>query len=165
MSAAEQPGQLPPPAVERATWPLLVGQFVLLGLVVLLPHREVWVLPAWLAGVGDLVAWVGLILLVVAAVALGRGLTAAPEPNAHAQLRTTGLYGQMRHPIYSGLLLFAIARVVTSGTLWAAGACALLVVLINVKARYEERHLAARFPGYVEYARRTPRFIPWSKHA
>jgi protein-S-isoprenylcysteine O-methyltransferase Ste14 len=142
---------------------LLIGQFVLLGLVVLLPRREDWGLPPTLAFVGQVVGWAGLVILVVAAIHLGRGLTAAPLPNDHAQLRTDGLYGLVRHPIYSGLLLFAIARTVTSGTLWAALACVLLVVLINVKARWEERHLVERFPEYRAYARRTPRFIPWSK--
>ncbi len=48
--------------------------------------------------------------MVVAATALGRGLTAAPLPNSHAELRTGGLYRFVRHPIYSGLLLFAVAR-------------------------------------------------------
>ena len=39
-------------------------------------------------------------------------------------------------------------------------ACAALVVLINVKARWEERQLALRFTGYADYAARTRRFIP-----
>ena len=42
--------------------------------------------------------------MVIGATGLGRGLTATPLPNAHAQLRTGGLYRYARHPIYSGLL-------------------------------------------------------------
>jgi len=47
---------------------------------------------------------VGLAVMVIGATGLGRGLTATPLPNAHAQLRTGGLYRYARHPIYSGLL-------------------------------------------------------------
>jgi protein-S-isoprenylcysteine O-methyltransferase Ste14 len=161
VSATDGQGDLPSAAVERTAWSLMLGQFVLLGLVVLLPRRVDWTLPLGLARVGQVVAWASLLLIVAAAVQLGRGLTAAPLPNDHAQLRTDGLYGQVRHPIYAGLLLFAIARTLTSGSAWAALACALLVVLINMKARWEERHLAERFPDYPAYARDTPRFIPW----
>ena len=82
---------------------------------------------------------VGILLMVVAAASLGRGLTAVPLPNARAVLRTGGLYRFVRHPIYTGLLL---------------------VVLINAKARWEERHLAERFPGYRAYCARTLRFVP-----
>jgi protein-S-isoprenylcysteine O-methyltransferase Ste14 len=157
------PGDVRPPAVERTTWPLLVGQLVLLGLVVLLPHRADWTVPDGVARVGQVVAWAGLLVLVVAAVELGRGLTAAPRPNAHAQLRTSGLFGLVRHPIYAGLMLFAISRALTSENVWSAVACCLLIVLLNIKARWEERLLVAQFPGYAAYASRTPRFIPWSR--
>ena len=35
-----------------------------------------------------------------------------------------------------------------------------LVVWLAIKARWEERHLRARYAGYASYASRTPRFIP-----
>jgi protein-S-isoprenylcysteine O-methyltransferase Ste14 len=103
---------------------------------------------------------VGIVLMVVAGTALGRGLTAAPLPNSHAALRSGGLHRVVRHPICTGLLLLAVALTLTSGSLWTLSACVALVALINVKARWEERHLARRFPGYPGYAARTPRFIP-----
>jgi hypothetical protein len=39
---------------------------------------------------------------------------------------------------------------------------ALLIVLINLKARWEERHLEQPFPDHAADARRTPRLIPRS---
>ena len=36
-----------------------------------------------------------------------------------------------------------------------------LVLLLTVKARWEEKHLAQRFEGYAGYAARTPRFLPF----
>ena len=41
----------------------------------------------------------------------------------------------------------------------ATAAVVLLAVLWHFKAGVEERHLAERFPGFSEYARRVPRGI------
>lgn len=144
---------------------LVTAQFVLLGLVVVLPGGWGWPVPRWLlllAGVGVLA---GLGVAAFAATALGRGLTAVPIPNRHAQLRTGGLYRLVRHPIYSGLLLAAGSFVVGTGSGWRAVAFVGLVVLLAGKARWEEARLARRFAGYAAYAARTPRFVPgWPVH-
>jgi protein-S-isoprenylcysteine O-methyltransferase Ste14 len=142
---------------------MVLGQFVLLGLIVALPGGHDWTLPLDLARVCIVASAIGVLVMVVAATALRRGLSAAPLPNEHARLRTTGLYRLARHPIYTGLLLSAIAYSARSGSGWVATACGLLILLINVKARWEERHLERRFPDYVAYARHTPRFIPLRK--
>jgi protein-S-isoprenylcysteine O-methyltransferase Ste14 len=147
----------------RTAWLMVLGQFVLLGLIVGLPGGHDWTLPPDVARGCIVASVIGVLVMVVAATALGRGLSAAPLPNEHTRLRTTGLYRHVRHPIYTGLLLFAIAFSARSGSAWVAAACVLLVVLINVKARWEERHLKERFPDYVAYARRTSRFIPLPK--
>ncbi len=144
----------------RTSWLFVAGQFVLLGLIVLVRGGPMWTVPVVVARAAQGAEVVGILLVVVAATSLGRGLTAAPLPNAHAVLRTDGLYRFVRHPIYSGLLLFALARTLGSGSALTAAACLLLVVLINAKARWEERHLSERFPGYRDYSARTPRFVP-----
>lgn len=145
---------------DRATARLLVAaQMGLLVLLVVVPRRGGWQVPVALAvGCGVLVA-VGLVLMVVAGTALGRGLTATPLPNVHAQLRTGGLYRYARHPIYSGLLLAAAAFTVGTGSVSRLVVLVLLMRLLNVKARWEEIRLAQRFAGYAAYAARTPRFI------
>ena len=38
-----------------------------------------------------------------ASVELGAGLTASPLPNQRSQLRESGVYGHVRHPIYTAL--------------------------------------------------------------
>jgi protein-S-isoprenylcysteine O-methyltransferase Ste14 len=151
------------PRDRLTAWLLVIGQFILLALIILLPGRASWTLPTGVGVAGVAAEVVGILVMVGAATALGRGLTAAPLPNEHAQLRTGGLYGYVRHPIYSGLLLFAVARTLTHSSGWVAVACVLLIGLINVKARWEEGHLTRRFPDYPSYASRTPRFIPWTK--
>ncbi len=159
-TAVPAPVGAPSPRDRRTARLLVAGQFVLLAVIVLLPGADAWTLPSALIRAARLAEVVGLLIIAVGAIALGRGLTAAPLPNARAELRTGGLYRIVRHPIYTGLLLFALARTLMSDNWWTVAACAALFVLINGKARWEEQHLAARFPGYSDYAATTPRFVP-----
>ena len=160
MTATHGPGRAPANGERRTAWLLVLGQFFLLGLIVLVPHGHAWTVPAAVGRVTQVAAGVGIVVMLVAGATLGRGLTAAPLPNARAVLRTGGLYRLVRHPIYSGLLLLSLALTLTSASLWILSAYTALVVLINVKARWEERHLERRFTDYAAYVARTPRFLP-----
>ena len=140
---------------------LVIAQFVLLILLVLLRSRGDWPVPRGLSIACVIAVVLGLGLMVAAGTTLGRGLTAVPLPNAHATLRTGGLYRFVRHPIYSGLLLAAAALAVASGSVFRLVVFVLLAALLSIKARWEERRLAARFAGYGAYAARTPRFVPF----
>ena len=146
---------------DRTTARLLVAcQSVLIVGLVLLPGRADWSVPRALL----IACWVllaaGLGIMVVAGTALGRGLTATPLPNAHAELRTAGLYRLVRHPIYSGLLLAVGAFTAGTGSVPRLVVLVLLGLLLTFKARWEEVRLARRFEGYAAYAARTPRFLP-----
>jgi len=140
---------------------LVAGQFVLIGILVVLPLRQDWPVPAALTAACGVATVVGLAVVVIGGTGLGRGLTATPLPNAHARLRTGGLYRFVRHPIYSGLLLTMASLTVASGSVFRLITLGLLIVLLTVKARWEEARLAQRFEGYAGYAARTPRFLPF----
>ena len=81
---------------------LVVAQFALLGTFVAPPVRAELRVPVPVVVLGALLGAAGLAVVVVAALGLGRGLTAAPLPNAAAQLRTDDPYRWARHPIYGG---------------------------------------------------------------
>lgn len=149
-----------PPSAVWTSRALVTAQFVLLIALVLVPRGVGWVAPLWLRVIAGVAGVAGVLIMLLGGTALGRGLTAAPLPNAHAQLRTGGLYQFVRHPIYSGLLLMAGAISVVSGSVARLVVFVALVGLINVKARWEERQLMRRFPDYAAYAARTPRFVP-----
>lgn len=140
---------------------LVIAQFVLLVLLVLLRGRDDWPVPHALMVASVTAVVLGLVIMVIGGTALGRGLTATPLPNEHAQLRTGGLYRFVRHPIYGGLLLAAAAITVGSGSVFRLVVFVALVVLLSLKARWEETRLSARFGGYAAYAARTPRFVPF----
>jgi protein-S-isoprenylcysteine O-methyltransferase Ste14 len=151
------------PRRRSIAWTFVAAQFALLAVIVLWPGATAWPLPGWVATIAVVTVVAALVLMVVAGLGLGRGLTATPLPNEHAQLRTAGLYRYVRHPIYTGLLTFAVAEAVRSRSLVVAGAAGALVVLIWFKARWEEQRLTERFTDYPAYAARTPRFVPFSR--
>jgi protein-S-isoprenylcysteine O-methyltransferase Ste14 len=116
--------------------------------------------PALLRTAGQVLRWLGLGAVVAGALRLGRAASVHPEPTSAAVLRTNGPYRFVRHPIYSGVLLFAAGIAATAGSALAVLAFGALVGLLSVKARFEERLLAQHFAGYAAYARVTPRFVP-----
>jgi protein-S-isoprenylcysteine O-methyltransferase Ste14 len=141
-------------------WTLVATQMLLLLALVGFPGRRVWPTPAWLVVLAALLLAVALAVLAAGALRLGAGLTASPLPAPAAQLRTTGVYGCVRHPIYSALLLGGAGLVLLGGRPARAGALLALLALLYVKMAVEEPALGARFPGYRDYARRTPRLVP-----
>ena len=76
-------------------------------------------------------------------------------------LVTSGMFARIRHPIYAFSIAMMLATVVVLPTPAMLALAAAHVVLMNVKARNEEAHLA-RMHGdaYLRYVERTGRFIP-----
>lgn len=76
-------------------------------------------------------------------------------------LITDGLFARVRHPIYA----FSILLMLCSSAIVPTAPMALIasahVILMNIKARNEERHLVrVHGDAYVQYLRRTGRFFP-----
>lgn len=90
-----------------------------------------------------------------------------PQPKKNSQLIEKGPYRWMRHPMYSALLLGALGFVFHNQTMQSVISFILLVVILLIKARYEERLLIRQFPQYQQYkVRVTNRFVPrlpWRK--
>jgi protein-S-isoprenylcysteine O-methyltransferase Ste14 len=142
----------------------VVLQFVLLAAVLGIgllapgwPDGARWALKA----AGILLVFAGALLIVMAARALGSGLTPFPKPADMGELVADGPYAVVRHPVYSGGILFAagISLVLSP---WALAATAALAVVWALKARVEERFLRERYPAYDEYCARTRfRLVPF----
>ena len=72
-----------------------------------------------------------------------------------------GPYALVRHPIYAGLIIGALGWALLTNSLAALALAVVLLVFFDIKARREERQLAARFPGYAAYQRRVRKFFPF----
>ncbi len=141
-------------------WVLLIVQLGLLAAIFLLPPGGAWTAPAWLETVARVLELAGIVVVGVGLLHLGRSATPLPTPVQDGELRSTGLYRYVRHPIYSGVMAIAVGSAIPSGSSAIATAALALVAWLAIKARWEERRLEARYPGYTAYASRTPRFIP-----
>ena len=141
-------------------WAFVAGQIVLLGTLILLPPGDDFDVPEWIDLAADIGFWVGVALAVLAAVALGRSLTATPVPNAGGSLRTNGLYRYVRHPIYTGVIVIVVSLSVRSGSWIAVAIGAITLSFFRAKAGWEEQRLRQRYPDYDRYAAVTPRFMP-----
>ena len=102
----------------------------------------------------------GIAVMGITALDMGESLTPWPKPNGEG-LVTTGLYGQVRHPMYFGLLSFLVGFAIWTGSLDRLLLAAFLWPLLEIKAGYEETELAKVYPDYPDYKKQVQsRFIP-----
>jgi protein-S-isoprenylcysteine O-methyltransferase Ste14 len=81
---------------------------------------------------------------------LGPQITPFPKPVEEGEVKRTGAYGLVRHPMYGGVLLLTLGWSLASSPLalapWTAA-----VVFLDAKRRREEAWLAEKHPEYEEY--------------
>ncbi|MFM8999323.1 MAG: methyltransferase family protein [Actinomycetota bacterium] len=134
--------------------------FVAIGVVA--GFAEPWDdgLAPTLRALGTLAISAGFLLLAMAFPKLGISTTAFPKPVEHGQLRTDGIYGLVRHPIYGGVFLLALGWSFLRGPIALVPTVALAVLFV-LKSMREEAFLIERYPDYARYRERVrKRFIP-----
>jgi protein-S-isoprenylcysteine O-methyltransferase Ste14 len=153
--------------MDRATtgWLFVAVQIVLLVALVLVPTGDAWPMPVWLAAVVAALVAAGLVVVVVGGLGLGRALTPTPVPNGRGALRTSGPYRFVRHPIYTGVLAAVVGLAIGTRSWLGLALGVVTVAFFSVKARWEEARLVEVYPGYRDYAARTPRFVPFLPRA
>jgi protein-S-isoprenylcysteine O-methyltransferase Ste14 len=112
-------------------------------------------------GVAVAIALLALILLGKGLVDLGQNLTPLPYPRDNGQLVQTGVYGIVRHSLYSGLILGTFALGLWWLSITHLAVVAALFLVLNAKASKEESWLTERYPEYSEYQQRVKKLIPW----
>jgi protein-S-isoprenylcysteine O-methyltransferase Ste14 len=74
---------------------------------------------------------------------------------------STGPYAWVRHPMYSGSVLFFAGAPLLLGSWWGVAMSPLFIVLFAIRADIEERALIAGLPGYADYTARVRyRLVP-----
>jgi protein-S-isoprenylcysteine O-methyltransferase Ste14 len=122
-------------------------------------------LPENLQAPGVIIATIaggaGLLLAASAVATLGKSGSPFPKPPAASELKESGVFALVRHPIYGGVLLLSLAWSLARSP-WALIPTGALAVALLLKSRLEERWLLDRHPAYAGYRRRVRRrFIPY----
>lgn len=117
--------------------------------------------PAMVVGAGLLVA--SALVLGKAARDLSSSLTMSPTPvDDSRNVVDSGIYGIVRHPMYTGALLAMGGYALVTGSWLSGGVTMILIPFLAAKSRHEEQLLMAHLPGYEAYRGRVRyRFIPW----
>ncbi len=89
---------------------------------------------------------------------LGKQITPFPKPVEEGEVKRTGAYGLVRHPMYGGVLLLTFGWSLASSPLALTPWCAALVFL-DAKRRREEAWLVEQHPEYEEYLASVPRSL------
>jgi protein-S-isoprenylcysteine O-methyltransferase Ste14 len=152
----------------RSRWTQFAGFRVGIALLILLLIRlrvfkghQVATGNPWLLGIGLAVFVIGLALAVWARVYLGRNWGMPMSQKADPELVTTGPYGSIRHPIYSGIILAMVGTAIAVSPYWLIAA-AILGAYFLFSAVSEERTMARVFPAaYPPYKRATKMLIPY----
>ena len=114
----------------------------------------------WWTGFAVTVA--GAAFAIWARLLLGANWSATVTVKQNHELKRTGPYAIVRHPIYSGFLLAMLGTAIAYGEI--RGLIALLIALIawRVKSLIEERFMMDQFgEQYVQYKREVRALIPF----
>lgn len=101
--------------------------------------------------VGTAVVIAGVGVLAAAFLGLGRQLVPQPTPVEGGQLVDRGLYGVVRHPIYTGVLLLIVGGLARTPSLTGLAVALASFAFFDAKSAHEERLLVATYEGYEAY--------------
>jgi protein-S-isoprenylcysteine O-methyltransferase Ste14 len=94
---------------------------------------------------------------------LGHNWSVSLDVRERHTLVTTGVYALMRHPMYTGFWLMAVAQLLLLPN-WAAGLAGVVgfgILYFGRVGREEEMMIASFGDEYRSYMRRTARVVPW----
>jgi protein-S-isoprenylcysteine O-methyltransferase Ste14 len=134
-----------------------IGIFIASGL----DHRYAWSnIPGWLSILAELLVALG--MLFVFLVFRENTYTSATIEVAEKQrVVSSGPYGLVRHPMYSGAGLLVLAMPIALGSWISLIFAVLLMAAIVVRLKDEERFLARELEGYEEYRQKVKyRLLP-----
>jgi protein-S-isoprenylcysteine O-methyltransferase Ste14 len=135
--------------------------FIGLLVVPALDHRFAWSrIPSFAVLAGDVLVVLG--LLGVFFVFRENSFAAATIELARDQkVISTGPYAPVRHPMYLAGLIMMLGMPIALGSVWGLPVVIAMIPALIWRLLDEEKFLAAKLPGYVEYQNKTRyRLIP-----
>jgi protein-S-isoprenylcysteine O-methyltransferase Ste14 len=146
----------------------VIAQGILLLVFALIPpitpsfidlYSSVWLYASWvLTAIFSILA---IVFLGRSLSDLGQNLTPLPHPRDEGQLVKTGVYGLVRHPMYSGVIYLALAYGSWQMSWVHLVGSIILFVFFDAKSRKEEVWLIEKFTDYASYSNSVKKLIPW----
>lgn len=143
----------------QKSWIFVSVQAVILLLLIVMPSRNASS-PAMVKIAAIMAVLVGLMLIFTSAYQIRQSLTAMPEPKPKGKLQVYGLYKYIRHPMYTGVLVFSLGIALYGTSLLKLGLVLGLFILFWFKAQFEEKLLTKKYHDYKAYKAKTPIFLP-----
>jgi protein-S-isoprenylcysteine O-methyltransferase Ste14 len=133
--------------------------FLAIGLIgaLVLPvfdYRYQWtVIPFVVEIIGLIIMNIGLILMDIAMVQNAYA-SKFLDINKDQKLIDTGLYGHVRHPLYSGAILMILGMPIALGSWISLILAAIGILSLIIRIKFEEEMLIKGMDGYEEYRTR-----------
>jgi protein-S-isoprenylcysteine O-methyltransferase Ste14 len=149
------------------SWDFTFFIFVMVAVLVLQPillpglsftTTEPWGL--WIQTLGMIVIIASLALHFWSRVHLQHYYAERVEVQPEHKVIDTGPYARMRHPVITSFFGIATGLFLINPSLVTIAALLYTIWDFSRAARQEEALLSQTLPGYAEYARRTPRYLP-----
>jgi protein-S-isoprenylcysteine O-methyltransferase Ste14 len=127
----------------------MLGWFVAIGIDQRL-HGPDFPLPVQALGLVLLLLSTGFIVWVMHENSFAAPLVKVQTERGH-HVVNTGPYAWVRHPMYSGAILFAVGIPLLLGSVWGLVLSPLFAAIFVIRIGIEERTLTAGLPGYGDY--------------
>ncbi len=137
---------------------MFVAGFILAGL----SHRFGWLpLPDWVSYTAAAL-FLAAYLMYAEVLRENSYLSRTIEVQEGQKVIDTGLYGIVRHPMYSATILLFLAMPLVLGSIISFFVFLLYPILIAFRIKGEEKLLEAELPGYAEYQKKVKyRLLPF----
>ncbi|TAM98863.1 MAG: isoprenylcysteine carboxylmethyltransferase family protein [Chitinophagaceae bacterium] len=135
--------------------------FIAIYAILALDYRDKWSeVPLWLSYSGDAFCVLAFIFLFFV-YKQNTFLSATIEVQENQQVISNGLYGVIRHPMYSGALILMFFTPLALGSLWGLIPVAVLLMVIIFRIIDEEKVLKRHLEGYEAYCKKVKyRLLP-----
>ncbi|MDV3124376.1 isoprenylcysteine carboxylmethyltransferase family protein [Mycobacterium sp. 21AC1] len=155
-----------PTAETRPMQRIIISATVLSVLAVLVvsafDHRFGWSsVPTAVVILGDVLVAAGLVFA-QAVVFQNSFAGASIRVEAEQHVVSTGLYGVVRHPMYTSTLVMMLGTPLALGSYWALLVAALCLPVLGLRIGDEEKMLRTELDGYDEYTQKVRyRLVPY----
>jgi protein-S-isoprenylcysteine O-methyltransferase Ste14 len=153
-SAETRPAQK---AVMGGAWLSLAAMLVVSSL----DHRFGWSrVPTAICLVGDVLVAVGVSVMMLVVIQNSHA-AATIRVEAGQEVISTGLYGLVRHPMYSGNVIMLVGIPLALGSYWGLFFVVTGLMALTLRIRDEEKLLRKELDGYREYTHKVrSRLVP-----